>query len=304
MRTNARRALLASTVAVAVLWAGLPAVADDGSPGTAADAAADIIEAVAPDAGLGESVELMSSGADLIGSNAAGLVAAPTDPTAPVVLGGESPIAVGLPDLEGLDAPEVADDGTIVYGSSADAQVAVQAFDQGVRLLSIIDGPEAPERYRFPVEVPAGGGLVLLDDGSVDVLGADGAVVAAAPAPWAYDADGREVPTHFEIEGDALVQVVDHVDGGFAYPVVADPSLWQITKCVGAIALAVGGAFFAGAKLLQIKKYISAFGGVTQAAKLVMGATSAAEKAAAVAKGLTTFAAIISGVDGIISNCR
>ncbi len=97
MRTNARRALLASTVAAAVLWAGLPAVADDGSSGTPADAAAESIEAVAPDAGLGESVELMSSGADLTGSNAAGLVAAPTDPTAPVVLGGENPaLGTGL----------------------------------------------------------------------------------------------------------------------------------------------------------------------------------------------------------------
>ena len=48
--------------------------------------------------------------------------------------------------------------------------------------------------------------------------------MATIPAPWAIDATGRAIPTHFTIVEGALVQEVEHVDAGAAYPVLADPS--------------------------------------------------------------------------------
>lgn len=45
-----------------------------------------------------------------------------------------------------------------------------------------------------------------------------------AAAPWAFDANGTPVPTHYEVQGSTLVQVVDHTGAGIAYPVVADPT--------------------------------------------------------------------------------
>ena len=60
-------------------------------------------------------------------------------------------------------------------------------------------------------------------DGAVLAFGPDGQVVARLAPPWARDADGRSVPTHFELDGLTVVQIVEHRGGGFAYGIVADP---------------------------------------------------------------------------------
>jgi hypothetical protein len=39
------------------------------------------------------------------------------------------------------------------------------------------------------------------------------------------DANGKDVATHYEVDGTELVQVVNHTRAGVAYPVVADPTL-------------------------------------------------------------------------------
>jgi hypothetical protein len=54
-------------------------------------------------------------------------------------------------------------------------------------------------------------------------------VVATVATPWATDANGAPVPTHYEINGSSIVQIVDH--HGAAYPVTADPKVslgWKI----------------------------------------------------------------------------
>lgn len=47
-------------------------------------------------------------------------------------------------------------------------------------------------------------------------------------APWATDANGNDVATHYEVVDGSLVQVVDHRSSGVAYPVVADPQITTI----------------------------------------------------------------------------
>ena len=49
---------------------------------------------------------------------------------------------------------------------------------------------------------------------------------------WARDAIGRPVPTHYEIHGSKLTQVVDHRSGGYTYPIVADPSWSEIWSAI------------------------------------------------------------------------
>ena len=129
--------------------------------------------------------------------------------------------------------------------------------------------------------------------------------VAVVHAPWAVDANGRAVDTHYRVDGNTLIQVVDAGDDA-AFPITLDPGVdwWKVTKCVAAIAWAVGSTIFAVAKIAKIRKYIEALGGITQTAKLVMGATTKAEKAIAIGKGLLTFAAIVFGIDQIYENCR
>ncbi|MCM3778401.1 hypothetical protein [Microbacterium hydrocarbonoxydans] len=64
--------------------------------------------------------------------------------------------------------------------------------------------------------------LLLLDDGSVSVSDARG-FIAGIESPWAVDAAGRSLDTHYEISGSTLTQVVDTT--GATFPVVADPTV-------------------------------------------------------------------------------
>lgn len=64
--------------------------------------------------------------------------------------------------------------------------------------------------------------LQLQDDGSVIVYGADGTQTNYILAPWAKDAEGKDLDTYYTLEGNALKQHIDLSDA--AFPVIADPS--------------------------------------------------------------------------------
>lgn len=87
--------------------------------------------------------------------------------------------------------------------------------------LLVIERAEAATEYRFKDAVPTGHTAVLQADGSVRVFGADGDEAGGIAAPWAFDANGDEVPTSYALEGTTLVQTVNH--HGAVYPVIADP---------------------------------------------------------------------------------
>ncbi|MDQ8702622.1 DUF2599 domain-containing protein [Streptomyces sp. LHD-70] len=74
--------------------------------------------------------------------------------------------------------------------------------------------------------MPEGASLDEWEDGSVAITGAKGEFLGGFNAPWAKTAQGRAVPTRYEVEGNTLVQEVDHrALPESAYPVVADPWL-------------------------------------------------------------------------------
>jgi len=152
----------------------------------------------------------------------------PTNPAAEVTLNGSSapPVAVGLP-AESATMGVAANPGVAVYRQAApQTSVAVQPVGQGaVRLMQVITGPKAPTTYRFPLRIPPGGSIRRVP-GEVEryaILDANGDGVASISAPWGNDHDGQWVDTHYRLEGQTLVQVVDHA--GHSYPVVADPLL-------------------------------------------------------------------------------
>lgn len=194
---------------------------------------------------------------------------------------------------------------TLYDGRGADNVVAVQPTASGVRALVRVAGPAAPQRYRFAV---AGATPSLQRGGAVTLRDRDGRELGQISAPWARDAAGRTVPTHYEIDGATLVQVVEHRRGGVSYPVVADPSVWKILKCAGSIIAAAVSIAIPGAKLVQLAKFVKAVGGVREAARLLIGATSKAEKLRAIRlavgpRSATAVAAALLGIPGIRDNC-
>ena len=162
-------------------------------------------------------------------------------------------VGIDLPELSGSSAAQEASDGTLVYTSDGDdASLAIQAAADGsTRFLSILESRDAPERYEYTFD---GVDLQLLDDGSV-LTTHRGAIVGVIQAAWALDANGSPVPTHYEVEGSTLTQVVSHRQGEYAYPVTADPTLsfgWRMYWTLSATEqryLTVAGAAGGGGAL-------------------------------------------------------
>lgn len=107
---------------------------------------------------------------------------------------------------------------TVLAGST----ISTYATEEGAQTLIEIPSAASPGEYRFPLDIPAGGEAVLLDDGSVALFSESGDPLGGFHVPWAYDANGKEVPTSFRIEGDTLIQSVD-LSKATAFPVIADP---------------------------------------------------------------------------------
>ncbi len=127
-------------------------------------------------------------------------------------------------------------EGTIVKGEGQ-SDVVFQNVGGGSYRASIhIGSPSDPERYEFTVKGAAN--LQKQFDGSLWAFGDTGQPVAIVEAPWAKDKTGKDVSTHYEIDGTTLVQFVSHQNGHFAYGITADPFSIPIT----------GGPFFGGPK--------------------------------------------------------
>ncbi|WP_431774551.1 hypothetical protein [Streptomyces cucumeris] len=138
-------------------------------------------------------------------------------------------ITIDLPNADASKDATRLKDGTVAYpGVDGSAQAVIPA-DGGVQMLTTIANADAPTRYDYKVDVPDGGRVEVSPDnsGAVIVDGAGNPAVVV-PAAWAKDANGTAVPTHFETDGTSLTQVVEHTNGGYNYPVVADPGFrWK-----------------------------------------------------------------------------
>lgn len=132
-------------------------------------------------------------------------------------------------------------DGSIV--SAYSTQGGVQTFIQ-------IPDPSSPMEYRFPIDTPNGASLELQPDGSVFVVGSDALPMAVVDVPWALDAEGAQVPTHFRVEGNTIVQVLQP-EKNTTFPIIADPDFWWIVAQSAGCLAEVAALSLAAAKVVQ-----------------------------------------------------
>lgn len=141
--------------------------------------------------------------------------------------GDGTPLSVGLPDVA-VQTPVVAgDDVTAVYpaASTGNTALAIQTFEDGARIHTVLANASAPTSFAYPVSVPSGGNIEDLGGGMLSINDSAGEAIGYVNSPWARDANGTAVPTRFEIVGSSVIQHVDHRSSNFTYPVVADPFL-------------------------------------------------------------------------------
>jgi hypothetical protein len=107
-------------------------------------------------------------------------------------------------------------------GIEVDTDLLAQTTAGGVRLLTVVHGPDAPAEFRFSLSLPDGLALEAMPSGGVDVVHLRyGATVGRLYNPWASDAMFRPVKADYALDGPVLTMRVHHE--GSTYPVVADP---------------------------------------------------------------------------------
>jgi hypothetical protein len=106
--------------------------------------------------------------------------------------------------------------------------------DGSLQILTVIESADASTRYEYNFD--ALGQFLLKQSGDGVIIESESGDFIAGIAPaWAKDSKGVPVPTHYEINGTKLIQVVEHTGSDFAYPIVADP--WLGIALYGAISL-------------------------------------------------------------------
>jgi len=154
-------------------------------------------------------------------------ITVPVDPSAGITLrAGPNLLTVGLPFADSAGDATVEAPGIVSYDNNNGSTTIPSVTQKGsLKINTVIANSSAPTRYDYLMTVPAGGRLELLPSGAIEIRDASGNAVGSVAAPWARDAHGTTVATHYEVSGNTVTQVVEHSAARSAYPVVADPDI-------------------------------------------------------------------------------
>jgi hypothetical protein len=147
-------------------------------------------------------------------------------PTTEILVNEQSISVVELGNTLSTLEPSSSDSVTFATKSSYQLATGAVSADSLQIVITILDST-APNRFAFKMSGASEIQMFSVDDRKLyKLIGSEGETLAWIAEPWARDAVGTQIPTHFEIERGNLVQVVDiPKDLEVAYPVTADPYL-------------------------------------------------------------------------------
>ena len=218
---RARRLAIVGALGIATIIlatvAPLPAVADDRT-----DSAFDLIRDAAPDVASGAHDDAVQTPDGLVYDVDSGAVTTPLEPSEPVKMTIDGvDYAVALP--VSADAVLASDDPPApTFDNNNGSSTSVVVKDDHLTFASILEDVSAPSHYSYDYS-QMGELRQDLVDGAVSVW-RDGVMISSLYDPWAVDATGTSVPTHYVVDGSTLTQVVDHTAREYVYPIVADPT--------------------------------------------------------------------------------
>jgi hypothetical protein len=133
-------------------------------------------------------------------------------------------LALDLPFSQTASDARAVVKGIIAFdNNNGSSSVPVIKGDGSLQVTTIIQNENAPTRFDYHLKMD--GALKIFKYGDGVVFLNNGKFAGAMAPAWAKDASGRTVPTHFEVAGSTVTQVVDHLVAKFSYPIVADPWL-------------------------------------------------------------------------------
>lgn len=251
----------ATVVGMCVVGGTLTGFSADADTVNAADAVAAVLR-VAPEA-ISDLAKTTSDADAAAQASVSGVdVAVPKDASDGVQLSGGAELTIGLPFADqasnAADSPKA---GVVVYdNNNGSSTVPVTHTDGTLQITTVIENANAPKRYDYPISMPAGASLTQDAKGTVAVVTADGSPLRVFGEAWAKDANGKTVPTHYEVHGNTLTQVVEFSEAT-AFPVVADPSTGVYSyNCIlqnGSNYWIAPGALLGTCKGSYLKKYIN-----------------------------------------------
>jgi hypothetical protein len=131
-------------------------------------------------------------------------------------------------------APVVDDGGAFQASTHVATDSVVRLTTDGVETFEQLRGADAPERFAYTVQAPAGASIVASAAGGGLDVRHDGEVIVRMLPPVSVDAAGRVVPTAMLWDGQRVELVIRHRDAGYAYPILVDPIWTSVYDYVGA----------------------------------------------------------------------
>ena len=121
-------------------------------------------------------------------------------------------------------------DGGSVVISGDDPSVSALADEtpNGFQVFTTLNSAPKSKRFDYTFDVPAN--TVLNETPEGFLMQAGERVIGSIDLPWAVDANGRQLKTHFEWKNRVLTQVLDEKVSQLSYPVVLDPSWGYIQQ--------------------------------------------------------------------------
>jgi len=185
----------------------------------------------------------------------------PSDPSKPTTTTTDSGVTITLTNLSASRASHVVEGapGIAVSDTNNGWMIATVITHAGLSNDIIINSPDAPALYSTRITLSREQSIKSTPDGGYEVVDQKGKVSAVIGAPWAEDATGAAVPTHYQFHGDTLTQVVNFHRPGVVLPVTADPFwsyLGNYFACITGVGVPVGAAIafatYIGAEALYI----------------------------------------------------
>ncbi|MFC4336049.1 hypothetical protein [Salininema proteolyticum] len=156
-------------------------------------------------------------------------------------------------DADKSTGPAIGTNGTTVYQEASDStDLAAQVSeDSSLSLLTVLNDETASSEQTYTLNLPAGAEAVPTERGGFEIVMKSEGVelnLGTIEAPWAEDANGEEVETYYEIDGDQLTQYIE-TNENTMFPVVADPKVtfgWGVYlnmwgREMKAVGVALGG---------------------------------------------------------------
>lgn len=233
--TSASRTLVAVTVLSLSTLGGLPANADTSEPEDSTHEILSAVQKVAPVGVMGSLEDagavLKSSDTSLNGAVQSSELVIPKDAGGAVQLRGNTAsgsvaFSFSMPTEAKVTGSGTVVSNAVVFEGTGEVDVAMQLVTGGVRVQTVLNSVNAPTTYSYAIS--DGAMPEVLDDGSIGIVlstddGPATVVGNVLKTPWAFDAEGTPVSTHYEVSGNSVVQIVDHRAADYVYPIVADP---------------------------------------------------------------------------------